>query len=46
MIGTGSETSWVANTLTDTVQRINAAGQSAGPPIKVFRVAGGAEAHP
>jgi len=37
MIGTGSETSWVANTLTNTVQRINAAGQSAGPPIPVFR---------
>jgi YVTN family beta-propeller protein len=36
MIGTGSETSWVANTVTGTVQRINAAGQSAGPPIKVF----------
>lgn len=36
MIGTGSETSWVANAITDTVQRINAAGQSAGAPIKVF----------
>lgn len=36
MIGTGSETSWVANSITGTVQRINAAGQSAGPPIKVF----------
>jgi len=36
MIGTGSETSWVANAITGTVQRIDAAGQSAGPPIKVF----------
>jgi YVTN family beta-propeller protein len=36
LIGTGSETSWVANTLTNTVQRINAAGQSAGAPIPVF----------
>jgi YVTN family beta-propeller protein len=36
MIGTGSETSWVANAVTGTVQRINAAGQSAGGPIKVF----------
>ena len=37
MIGTGSETSWVANALTNTVQRINAAGQSAGRPIPVFQ---------
>ncbi len=37
LIGTGSETSWVANALTNTVQRINAAGQSVGPPIPVFR---------
>ena len=36
LIGTGSETSWVANALTNTVQRINAAGQSAGRPISVF----------
>jgi YVTN family beta-propeller protein len=36
LIGTGSETSWVANGLTNTVQRINAAGQSAGTPISVF----------
>jgi len=36
LVGTGSETSWVANTLSNTVQRINAAGQSAGPPIPVF----------
>ena len=36
MIGTGSETSWVANGITGTVQRVNAAGQRAGPPIKVF----------
>lgn len=37
MIGTGSETSWVANALTNTVQRINAAGQSAGRPIPIFQ---------
>jgi DNA-binding beta-propeller fold protein YncE len=37
MIGTGSETSWVANALTNTVQRINAAGHSAGAPISVFQ---------
>ncbi len=37
LIGTGSETSWVANTLTNTVQRINAAGHSAGAPIPVFQ---------
>jgi YVTN family beta-propeller protein len=36
MIGTGSETSWVANAITGTVQRVNAVGQSAGTPIKVF----------
>jgi DNA-binding beta-propeller fold protein YncE len=36
MIGTGSETSWVANSITGTVQRINAAGRSAGPPINGF----------
>jgi YVTN family beta-propeller protein len=37
LIGTGSETSWVANGLTNTVQRVNAAGRSTGPAISVFR---------
>jgi YVTN family beta-propeller protein len=37
LVGTGSETSWVANTLTNTVQRINAAGHSAGAAIPVFQ---------
>jgi DNA-binding beta-propeller fold protein YncE len=36
MIGTGSETSWVANSITGTVQRIDGAGQSTGPPIAGF----------
>lgn len=36
LVGTGSETSWVANELTNTVQRVTA-GQRAGPPISVFR---------
>ena len=31
MIGTGSETSWVANGITGTVQRVNAAGQTCRP---------------
>lgn len=35
LIGTGSETSWVANSMTSTVQRINVAGQTAGPAIPV-----------
>jgi YVTN family beta-propeller protein len=35
MIGTGSETSWVANTVTGTVQRIDTSGQTAGKPITV-----------
>jgi YVTN family beta-propeller protein len=35
MIGTGSETSWVANSVTGTVQRIDASGQTAGRPITV-----------
>jgi YVTN family beta-propeller protein len=37
LIGTGSETSWVANATTSTVQRLNIAGESAGPPITVDR---------
>lgn len=37
LVGTGSETSWVANTLTNSVQRINAAAQTAGNPIAVPR---------
>lgn len=35
LIGTGSETSWVANSMTSTVQRINVTGQIAGPTIAV-----------
>jgi YVTN family beta-propeller protein len=37
LVGTGSESSWVANALTNTVQRVNASGRSAGPAIPVFR---------
>lgn len=36
LVGSGSETSWVANSLTDTVQRLDVAGQTAGSAIKVF----------
>jgi YVTN family beta-propeller protein len=35
LIGTGSETSWVANSMTSTVQQINVAGETAGPAILV-----------
>lgn len=35
LIGTGSETSWVANSMTSTVQQINVTSQSAGPAIPV-----------
>ena len=37
LIGTGSETSWVANSLTNTVQRIDVAAQTAGRSIPVPR---------
>jgi YVTN family beta-propeller protein len=37
LIGTGSETSWVANSLSNTVQRLNVAGQSVGRSIPVGR---------
>jgi YVTN family beta-propeller protein len=37
LLGTGSESSWVANSLNDTVQRLNIAGQTAGPAISVAR---------
>ncbi len=37
LLGTGSETSWVANSLNNTVQRLNVAGQTAGPAISVAR---------
>lgn len=37
LVGTGSELSWVANSLNDTVQRLNIAGQTAGPAIAVAR---------
>ncbi|HUZ68342.1 MAG TPA: hypothetical protein VMU65_01400 [Candidatus Saccharimonadales bacterium] len=37
LLGTGSESSWVANSLNDTVQRLNVAGQTAGPAIPVGR---------
>ena len=37
LIGSGSETSWVANSLNDTVQRLDVAAQTAGPPIPVSR---------
>jgi YVTN family beta-propeller protein len=35
LIGTGSETSWVANSVTGTVERIDVSGQSAGRPVPV-----------
>ncbi|HEY6470928.1 MAG TPA: hypothetical protein VI434_14305 [Candidatus Dormibacteraeota bacterium] len=37
LLGTGSESSWVANSLNNTVQRLNIAGQTAGPAISVSR---------
>jgi YVTN family beta-propeller protein len=37
LIGTGSESSWVANSLDNTVEPINYFGQSAGKPIAVDR---------
>jgi YVTN family beta-propeller protein len=37
LIGTGSETSWVANSLSNTVQRIDVAAQTAGRSIPVPR---------
>jgi YVTN family beta-propeller protein len=37
LIGSGSETSWVANSLTNTVQRLNVAEQTAGGTIPVAR---------
>ncbi len=37
LLGTGSETSWVANSLNDTVQRLNVAAQTAGPAISVAK---------
>ena len=37
LLGTGSETSWVANSLNDTVQRLNVAGQTTGPAIAVAK---------
>jgi YVTN family beta-propeller protein len=37
LIGTGAETSWVANSLNNTVQRLNVAAQTAGPAISVAR---------
>jgi YVTN family beta-propeller protein len=37
LLGTGSESSWVANSLNDTVQRLNVAGQTSGPAIPVAR---------
>ncbi len=35
LIGTGSETSWVANSMTSTVQQINVTGLTAGPAMVV-----------
>jgi YVTN family beta-propeller protein len=37
LVGTGSESSWVANSLNNTVQRLNIAGQAAGRAISVAR---------
>ncbi len=37
LMGSGSESSWVANSLNDTVQRLDVAAQSAGPAIPVAR---------
>jgi YVTN family beta-propeller protein len=37
LIGAGSETSWVANSLSNTVQRLNVAGQTVGRSITVAR---------
>ncbi len=37
LMGSGSETSWVANSLNDTVQRLDVTAQSAGPAIPVSR---------
>lgn len=37
LIGSGSETSWVANSLSNTVQRLNVAGQTVGRSIPVGR---------
>ena len=37
LIGTGSETSWVANSLNNTVQRLDVAGQKVGRNIPVGR---------
>jgi len=37
LMGSGSESSWVANSLNDTVQRLDVAAQTAGPAIPVAR---------
>jgi hyaluronoglucosaminidase len=46
LLGTGSESSWVANSLNDTVQRLNVSGRTAGAAISVARAPGQLELTP